>query len=168
MATDTIFQSWIFKDYILPFLLIFALVFAILEKTKILGEDKKQVNAIIAFVIGMIFVSVLYPKEVVGNLILFLTVAIVVVFVFLLLYGFVVADKKEGFKLEGWLKWTFAGIIGVAVIIAVVWATGDPFGIIDWLFNQPQRGTFWTNALFIAVVVVALALVIKSTKDSND
>ena len=163
---DTIFQTWLFRDYILPFLLMFAIIFAVLEKTKILGEDKKQVNAIVAFVIGMIFVSVLFPKEVVGNLILFLTIAIIVVFIFLLLYGFVVTDKKEGFKVENWMKWTFGILIGIALIVAVIWATGDVFGIIDFLFQQPSTGGFWTNVVF--VVAMGLTVLLKRNPDDHE
>ena len=163
MVNETIFQNWIFKDFILPFLLIFAIIFAILEKTKILGHENKQLNAIVAFVIGLIFVGVVYPKEVVGNLILFLTVSLIVVFVFLMLYGFVVSDK-EGFKVELWMKWTFGILAGVAVIIATIWATGIQVEFLDILFNQSWSGTFWTNALFVVVVVVAIALVLRKAK----
>ena len=97
MANDTIFQNWIFKDYILPFLLVFVLVFAVLERTKLFGEEKRQLNAITAFVIGLIVVGFLFPKEVMSNMVLFLSVDLVILFVFLLLYGFVASDKKEGY-----------------------------------------------------------------------
>ncbi len=39
-------------DFLLPFLLIFSIIFAILEKTKILGEDKSNINIIVSTVIG--------------------------------------------------------------------------------------------------------------------
>ena len=42
---EPIFISGYFLDYILPFVLVFTLIFAILTKTKLLGEDKKQINA---------------------------------------------------------------------------------------------------------------------------
>jgi hypothetical protein len=48
MAGETIFQNFIIKDFILPFVFMFVLVFAILEKTKILGDGKKQLDAIVA------------------------------------------------------------------------------------------------------------------------
>ena len=43
-------------DSLLPFLLIFTIVFAVLEKTKIIGEGKKQFNVIIALVISLMVV----------------------------------------------------------------------------------------------------------------
>lgn len=95
MALDNILQSDILTKFAYPFLLIFFIVFAILEKTKLFGEDKKQTNALIEFVIGLIFVGFAYPKEVVSNMIQFLTVAIIVLFVVLLLWGFIFSDIKE-------------------------------------------------------------------------
>ena len=96
MATDTILQSPVLTRFILPFLLVFFIVFAILEKTKIFGEGKKQLNALISFVISLIFVSVLYPTMVVSNLVLFLTVALVVVFITLLIWGFASGGTEIG------------------------------------------------------------------------
>ena len=86
---ETILQHWILTNFAYPFLLIFFIAFGILEKSKLFGSDKKQLNALIAFVIGLIFITAVFPKLVVGNLILFLTVSIVVMFVALLLWGFV-------------------------------------------------------------------------------
>jgi len=162
MAKETILQHWIFTEFVLPFLFIFAIVFAILEKTKVLGDNKHQVNAIVAFVMGLIFVSAVYPKEVVGNLILFLIVAIVVVFVGLLLWGFVSGGEA---KIEnGKVKWVAGGVVAISVIIAVLWATGTQGGIFSFLFTQSWSPTFWTNVLFIIVIGAAIALVINASK----
>ena len=49
-------ESWGLTDVLLPFLLIFTLVFAVLQKTEILGDDKKNFNVIIALVLGLLFV----------------------------------------------------------------------------------------------------------------
>ncbi len=166
MVEETIFQHWIFTRFALPFLLVFFIVFAVLEKTKLLGDDKKQLNALLAFVVGLVFVGAVYPTEVVGNLILFLTVALVVVFVILLLWGFVFGsfEKEEGFVPEKWMKWALGIVIGVAVVVAVLWATGAEQKVVDLFFNQDWSNTFWINVLFIVAVAVALALVLRKTK----
>jgi len=165
MVEKTILQHEIFTRFALPFLLMFFIVFAVLEKTKLLGEGKKQLNALIAFVIGLIFVSAVYPTLVVSNLILFLTVAIVVVFVALLLWGFVFGEKEE-FKIKGWMRWVLGILIGVGVFFAVLWATGIQGKVVDLLFKQDWSSVFWTNALFVVVIAVALALVIGKSKKS--
>jgi hypothetical protein len=164
VVTETIFQSMIFKEFILPFLLVFVLVFAILQKTKILGDGKKQLDAIIAFVIGLIFVSVAYPKDVVGNMILFLTVALVITFVALMLFSFVKGEGVEVFKVGKGINWIVGIIIAIALVIAVLWATGIENRFIDLLFRQSWSNDFWTNVAFIAVVAIAIALVLKKSK----
>src|SRR3990167_2520261 len=45
--------SFGFFSYLLPFLLIFALIFGILNSMKLFGKENKSVNGIIALVIGL-------------------------------------------------------------------------------------------------------------------
>ena len=160
---ETLFQEVLIKNYILPFLLVFAIVFGILEKTKLLGDSQKQLNAIISAVIASIFVGVLYPKEVVSSMILFLTVALVIVFVFLLLYGFV-SGGKDGFEIAKPVKIALIIIISIATIIAVIWATGVKVEALNFLFGQPWSKTLWSNIIFVIVISSALALVLKGVK----
>lgn len=163
MAVDTILQHWVLTDFVYPFLLAFFIVFAVLEKSKVLTSDNKQLNAMVAFVIGLIFVGAIFPKAVVGNLILFLTVGLVVVFVFLVLWGFIMG---ENIKMDNKvLKGISAALIFIAVIIAVLWATGtlNVFETIwNFLFYQSWSKEFWTNAIFVIVVIGAIASVIKA------
>ncbi|RLG28169.1 hypothetical protein DRN98_09910, partial [Methanosarcinales archaeon] len=46
-------KEWGVVDVLLPFILVFTIIFAVLQKTKILGEDKKQFNVMIALVMGL-------------------------------------------------------------------------------------------------------------------
>lgn len=162
MAGELFLNNVVFSNFILPFLLVFFIVFAVLEKTKVFGDDKKQINALIAFVIGLIFVGVAYPKEVVSNMILFLSVALVVMFVVLILWGFVYGQTP---KIEStFLKWLIGIVVVVGVILAVLWATGVQGGIFHFLFGQSWSETFWTNLVFIVLVGIALAVVIRNSK----
>jgi len=163
MVAETILQSEILTKFVYPFLLIFFIVFAVLEKTKVLGDDRKQLNALVAFVIGLIFVGTVFPKLVVSNMILFLTVALVIVFVVLLLWGFVSSGDK-GFVISTGLKTFLFIILGIAVVVAVFWAIGAGGGFFDFLFSSSWSNAFWTNFLFIVVIAAALALVIKGSK----
>ena len=158
---ETIFQYPIFQEFILPFLLVFTIIFAILEKTKLLGDGKKQLDAIVAFVVSLIFVTAIFPKAVVSNLILFLTISLIIVFVILLLWGFVFGEIKEGFKPVGWMKWTLGIVIAVAVMLAVMWSVGLPAGITDLFSKLDWSSPFLMNFLFIIVIAVALALVLR-------
>lgn len=163
-TTQTILQHPVLTRFAWPFLLIFFIVFGILEKTKLFGEDKKQTNALVAFVIGLIFISVAYPGEVVTNLILFLTVAIVVMFIALLLWGFVSgSDMKEKILDNKAVKWIVGIGVVIAVVIALLFATGVDFFAYDLLFGSPYSSELWTNVIFIVVIAAALALVLRKT-----
>lgn len=50
------FQTYGILDFILPFILVFTIIYAIMHKTKILGDDKKNFNVIVALVLGLLFV----------------------------------------------------------------------------------------------------------------
>jgi len=142
MATTvtTIFQSEILSGFLLPLLLVFFIIFAVLERTRIFGSDKKQLNALTSLVIALIFVGAVYPKIIVSNLMLFLAIAMVAVFVILLLWGFVYGDEKEGFKLEKWMKWTLGIGLGIAFLFALIWAAGDWwYGILDFLKSSMEE-----------------------------
>lgn len=154
---ETILQNWIFTKFAFPFLLIFFILFGILEKTKVFGEDKSRLNALISFVVGLIFVGAVFPKLVVENLILFLTIAIVVVFIALLLFGFIVGKTPE---VPGKLQGAIAGVVIIAVAIALLWALGIEGSFFDFLFRSSWSADFWTNAAFIIVVIAAMVLVV--------
>ncbi|MEK6906734.1 MAG: hypothetical protein AABW81_03865 [Nanoarchaeota archaeon] len=165
MALETILQSEILVNFAYPFLLIFFLVFAVLEKTNLLGDGKHQINALTSFVIGLIFVSALKPKEITGNLILFLTIAIVIVFITLLLWGFVSGSAlKENILTNKAVMWIVGIILIIAVVIAVIWAAGIQTEVTDLLFKKDWSSEFWTNFIFVVIVAVALAVIIKTQK----
>ncbi len=163
----TIFQHWIFSKFILPFVLIVTLVYAVLEKTKLLGDNKHQLNAIIAFVIGLTFTGIAYFTDVVNNMILFLSVALVILFVILLLWGFIFGDMGELFKEVKWVRNLLLGIAGIAIVIGILWASGVSGKLVDSLFGQSWSNAFWTNFLFVAVIVVALVLLLRKQGDGG-
>ncbi len=163
MAEETtILQSGILSNFVFPFLLVFFLVFAILEKTKILGDGKKQINALTALVIGLIFMGAVYPKIVVGKLTLFLAVALVIIFVTLLTLGFIFGDFSKVFETLPWLKLVFAITMLVGIVGAVIWATGLHTGILDFFTSGDNTANqFLSNAVLVIVVIAAVAIVIK-------
>lgn len=102
---------------------------------------------------------------VVTNMILFLSVALVIMFVVLLLWGFIFASEK-GFELPRGMKTGLAIVIGIAVVIAILWATGlgGPGGVYDFLFKQSWSEAFWTNLIFVVLIGIALGVIIKNAK----
>ena len=144
------------------FILVFTLVFGILQKSKLLGDGKKQIDALVALAIGLIVTSVGYALDIIQRLVPFLAVALVILFVFLLLFAFVHIDKYETPK---GLKIALGIIIGIAVIIAVLVITGGGQFILDW-FRGNDSG-FLGNIIILAVVVGAVAIALSMGKSSS-
>lgn len=163
---DLIFSSELFRDYILPFLLVFVILFGVLEKTKIFGDDKKQVNALTSFIIALIFVGFVLPKQIVTNLVLYFSIALVIILIFMILFGFVSSDK-DGFKPMAWMKWVFGILIGITLLVAVFWASGSLDFIINFLFYQSWSKTFWMNVLFIVIIIAAIAFAFSGGKSKS-
>jgi hypothetical protein len=165
-----ILQSPILVNFVYPFFLIFFIIFAILDRTKIFGEEKKQINALVAFIIAFIFISAVFPKVIVSNLILFLTIAIVIVFIVLLIWGFIMGgDSLKIFEqAPKGLKIGIGILILIAVAIAVLWASGvDTGGLFDKLFNSSWSESLWTNILFIVLVIIALVVILNTGKSKS-
>lgn len=156
---EPIFISGFFLSYLLPFALIFTLVFAILQKTKLLGEDKKQIDAIVGLIVGLFLIAFPAARDIVVKLMPFLAVFIAILLVFMLLYGFV-SGKKEGDILsKGW-KYAFYAIITISLIIALIVITGYWDFLQNYLFNDVTGTQIWVNGLIIVVIAGALIAVL--------
>jgi len=169
MATDStqIFLQYpIFSRFLLPFFLVFFILYAILEKTKILGGENHKINALVSFIIGLIFVTFLSPTLILNNLVLFLSIAMVIVLIVLMIWGFLSGDAEMKILTEkGWMKITLFVIVIIAIVLGALWAFGISLptlgsNLISFLFRQSWSGSFWTNALFAVMIAIALALVI--------
>lgn len=156
----TILQNPFFVELVLPFLLIFVVMFAILQKTKVLGDDKKQIDALVSLVIGLIVVSFGYATGIIISLIPFLAVSVVIIFVFLVLYG--MSFHGEDFKIPKLLTTGMGIVVAIAVIIAVLIATGAWDYIADnWIYGGDENGIV-TNIIFIVIIIAAIATVMFS------
>ena len=158
--TETIFQTGIFAKFIIPFALIFFVVFAILEKTHLFGEKKTQINALVAFVIGLIFVGATVPRLLVTDLVLFLAVALIVMLAGILLWGFATGGAP---KIEGkWTKKLIGLLIFIALVVVVLVSTNFDSPVLDFFFRQDYSGPFWSNVIFIVILAVVLAVILKN------
>ncbi|MGD9276583.1 MAG: hypothetical protein PVJ67_05400 [Candidatus Pacearchaeota archaeon] len=135
-------------SYLLPFLLIFAVIMGILTRMK-LFEDNKSVNGIIAFVVGLLalqfdfvprFFSEVFPRFGVG---------LSVILIILILAGLFVDTSKNGLMLT---------LLGISVVVAAIVllqsgvAAGTAVG--DW-FYQYWKGI--TGLTIFVIIIVAIA-----------
>lgn len=162
---ETILQSPILVNFVYPFLLIFFIVFAVLERTKILGEGKKQINALVAFVVGLLFVGTVSSQMLIQNMILFLSIALVIMFVVYLLWGFLFVN--EDFKISKPLRNTLMVIVGIAMVVALFYITGIGSTVFGALFSVKLSSAFWTNFFFIVLIAAALAIALKTSSGAS-
>lgn len=160
---EPIFISSYFLDYILPFVLVFTLIFAILERTKLLGEDKKQVNAIIGLVIGLILIATPFARDVVVQLMPYLAVFAVILLVFMLLYGFV-GGKTDADVLNSGLKITFGILLAIGLVAALFFITGWW----DKLMSSSQGSTILVSGILLVVIAVAVVTVLRGEGNGHE
>ena len=162
MVEEIFLQIPFISNFLLPFLLVFFVGFATLEKIKLFGDGKKQLNALTSFVIGLIFAGAVYPKLVVSNLISYLAVALVCIFVILLIWGFIFGDYSKDGKAPNRFKLILAIIASISFIIAVIWSTGLNEILMGFFTsNSGTNQTILTNGIFILVIATALALLLR-------
>jgi len=157
-----IFDNPFFTEMLLPFLLVFVVVFAILQKSKILGEGKAQIDAIVALVIGLLLIGVPQPREIIVGIMPWMAVGVAVILVFLILYGFVAGDLS-GQNVKPWMKITFGILAGVFTMGVVLYITGLWETIGGW-FSSGDSSGIWMNVLMIALIIGAMAVAVFSGK----
>ncbi len=141
---------------LLPFLLVFALTFAILQKTKILGADHRNLNIIVSVVLGLLFLQNVYLVELVQLFLPKIGMAMLFFLMFMLLVGVFMGDKVWG---EG-NGWKTAAIILAA--IGLLWASFSDYadtGVLWWLEDfLASIGLSIQSLVFLIVIIVALYL----------
>jgi len=158
---DFILNRELFTDFILPFLLVFFVLFAILDRTKLFGEGRKQTNAMVSLIVSLLFISYSYATGVVVKLMPVMVVIAVVLLVFMILFSFALTPEKA-FVMPKGLKIALGIIIGIVVIVAVLWATDYLSVLTGWNWSSEV----WSNILIIAIIGGAIALVLSTTKSS--
>ncbi len=159
-----IFASAFFTEMLLPFLLVFVVVFAILQKSKILGEGKAQIDAIVSLVIGLLLIGVPQPRNIIVGLMPWMAVGIAVLLVFLILYGFIAGDLS---KAPDWMKITFGILAGLFTLAIVLYVSGLGNIFLGW-FSTGEGSNIWMNIVMILLVIGAMAVAIVSGKKKKE
>ena len=148
-------QSLGLYEIVLPFLLIFTIVFAILEKTQIFGKDKTKINMVISLILGLLIVN---QFEIVDKLNLFLpkiSLFIVVAVMFLVLLGVFGAKTSEGFS------GILLGIAAIVSLVVIYWALTPYIGLDfygpswreSWVYNNSGALSF---LIIIGIIIWAV------------
>jgi len=79
-------QSYGFYEFFLPFLLIFSIVFAILQKIRVLG-DKKGVHIVVALAVGLLAIQNSFVVFLINNFLTNIALVIILIIMFLVILG---------------------------------------------------------------------------------
>ncbi len=101
---------------VFSFLFVFVVSYAIIAKTKLLGENK-FINIFVSFLIAIMFLSFSSAREYVVNIIPWVAVLFVVLFFIMLLIAF--TGKLEDIMKPGFV-WVFVIILLLVFIIAAI------------------------------------------------
>ena len=152
------FESYGLTDALLPFLLIFTIMFAMLQKTSILGAGKKNFNVMVAFIIAALVViphiTGSYPGrydlvEILNSALPDVSIVIVAVVMALLLIGLMGGEAK-------WMGGSMSGGIAIFAFIGIIYIFGGAAG---WWNNLGLR--WWgADTMTLIIVILVFALVI--------
>jgi hypothetical protein len=158
-------------DIILPFLLVFVLVFALLEKTKVLGTDKvknkegvegeytkKSLNAMIAFVTGFFVVASTQLVSVINQTLSQVFLLLLLMVCFLLVWGSFHQQSDKGFFLDPKNKYHrfYYNALMAVVMIAIVMIFLNALGWLDKIYEFLKDN--W-NTDYIAAVIFILLII---------
>ena len=148
-------------DIILPFLLIFSIVFSILEKTKVLGVEKiegkdytkKTLNAMVAFIISFLVVASTSLVKVINEAVANIVLLLVMIIMFLMLVGTMFGSKEV--TLENYPGWTkfFMVLMFIGIVVIFLQALGwleIVFGFLIYYYDVE-----WVSTLILIAIVVA-------------
>ena len=148
-----------FFTYVLPFLLIFAVVFGISTKTKIFGEQNKGLIAIISIVVGLLALQFDFVPLFFAEIFPRLGIGLSVILALLILIGlFLPADPNN--KYANWMML----IVGVIVFLFVL---AKSFGTFYWWNSIYSWYRISPEIITIVVVLAVLGIVIGSVKPNK-
>ena len=152
-------------DVILPFLLVFSLTFAVLDKTKILGEGKKNLNVIVSIILALLFLQNQYLVFLLQRFLPNVSIILIIFLMFLLLYGIFLGEYK-GWGGKALNLAFFVSLVAIFIAVSTDFfpSFGGPGGIFQWYYDiDPYtRGIIW----FVVLVAIAIAFV--SGDDKKD
>lgn len=159
-------------DVILPFLIIFTVVYAALQKSKVLGEDSKKFNVIVSLVMGLAVVipHVLgaYPPngdvvEIMNKALPNISLIVIAIVMVMLILGIIGGEVNfAGTSLGGIMIWL--SIIAVALVFI---GSAGAFQTMPWWLHWTLDPYIKEIVVVILVFGIIIYFITKEDKDKN-
>jgi len=155
------FLNWgemqgLFK-YVLPFLLIFALVYGILSNMKVLGENK-GVHVVIAVALGLLSLYGDYLPNFVESFAPNLAIGLSILLAAIILFGIFLTGTEDDSKIK-WIKYILFAVAAAVFVVAGYDALNDSNFSGSWAWQE-----YAPAAIVLIIIVVLVALVVNSGK----
>ncbi len=150
---------WYWQDigvfrYALPFLLIFAMVFGILTKSRIFGENK-GVNVVIALAVGLLALQFEFVPEFFSTIFPYAGIGIAAILVGLILTGLFHSDKN-------WWSYIFFGLGMLTAVIVVLSSLSSYEWGGGWWWQES-----WEAIVTFGILIGLMLLVILATRSEG-
>ena len=152
-------------DVMLPFFLIFTIVYAILQKTGALGK-RQGIDAIISMVIAFFAITNTFVVEMLKIILQNTSIAIIVIVALLLVMGLVWGENRPKW-------WTFIGLfIGLAIFVWILGRVADYYQMYfpgTAIFSQIwwSENMVWIIPILV-IVIFGIIVVASGSKKKMD
>ena len=177
MAQETVFEGiLIFLEgvgvfrVILPFILVFTIMYALLERTRVLGVEKvgkdreeypkKNLNAMVAFVAGFLVIVSSKLVAIINQTLGQVVLVVIVMVLFLLLAGSFHAESEKAFFIENKTWKAFLIIVSflavVFIFLEAIPGPGKEPSFLEWFFKyiSGHWNTNWVGALILIILII--------------
>jgi hypothetical protein len=150
-------DSYGFTDALLPFLLVFTILFAVLQKSNILGAGKRNLNVTVAGIVAMLTIMPHLTGngpdvvKIMNDSLPQVSIVAVAIIMALLLIGIMGGEAK-------WMGGSLAGWIALIAFGVIIYIFGSEAG---WWLGIQSRYNWWnsdTSSLIIIILVFAVVI----------
>jgi hypothetical protein len=166
-------------EIILPFLLVFTIVYAVFERTRVFGTEeiegvkygKKSLNAMVAFVIAFLVIASSQLVAIINESLSKIVLLILMIICFLVLIGTFFSEDEEVILEGGW-RIFFMVVMLIGVILVFLSSVRNESGV-SWLSNMINYiklnfGSTGLSALIlIIVIIVFMAYIVKDPQPAK-
>ena len=142
--------------YFMPlfgFLFVFVIVFALLEKTKLLGENK-FISILISFIVAIIFATMTSVREYVEQVTPWFAVLIIALFFILIIIG--LSQQKIDAIMKPGFVWVFIIVLIIVFLLSATKVFSLWSGVKDFVTNEARIA----GAIILLIIAAIAAWVV--------